>query len=192
MDGIEFAVAPVADEKGVLVFCGELRAVAKTNTCRGTRADIQYGWQSVGIEGWIFAGAITPAEVAAGGDETDTCRSIPGGIEVPFHVRVVGEQIAVLVVGGIVLITETDTEQPPVLTIGRDMVDRASRPQDAFHKAFAIWQPRQQVIVAPHPRNLGTGVLQELGLIAAHDGELLAIRMKQNSMRAMFPSSSFE
>src|SRR5207248_8123922 len=102
MHGVELAVAPVVDVKGLLIFGRELGAVAERYAGRRAGADVNRGGQTIRIIRRPFAGAIAPAELGSAGAEANPRRPIPGSIEIPFHVSVVREQVAVAVEGRVV------------------------------------------------------------------------------------------
>ena len=96
MDGVEHAVAPVVDEVSSLVLGGKLGAVAERDAGGRAGADVDDRREAVDVIGGPFAGAAAPAELAAAGQRGSTrVGRVPRRAHVPFHVGIVGEQLAV-------------------------------------------------------------------------------------------------
>ena len=102
---------------GFLVFVGKLRAETGDHAHGRARADAIGAGQAVRIPLRPFAGAGAPAESSAAGDVVKTGGPIPRRAGVPFHIRIVGEQVAVDGKGEIVSIAETHGDGLPVFAI---------------------------------------------------------------------------
>ncbi len=73
-----------------------------------------------------FAGAGAPAEVGPGGAMIDASGAIPGGADVPFHIGIVGEEVASGVEGDVELIAKAVAEELDVGAIGIHGSDEAA------------------------------------------------------------------
>src|SRR5438309_1511325 len=85
-----------------------------------------------------FDGAVAPAELGPARHLTDARRAIPGRVDVPLHVGVVGEQLAVPVVRRVVLVAEAVGDEFPLLAVGIDVVDAPAGGEDAGHEPVAV------------------------------------------------------
>ena len=100
-------------KKRLLILRRELRPVAEADAGRRAGADVDDRRQAVGVVGRPLAGAVAPAELAAAGRQADARRPVPRRVDVPLHVGVVGEQVAVAVEGGVVLVAVADAAAAP-------------------------------------------------------------------------------
>jgi hypothetical protein len=95
VDGPHGAVGPIVDVDGVLVFRGEFRAGASDDAGGAAGADVERGGQRVGVVVRPFAAAAAPAVVGTADAVIHAGGAIPGAADVPLHVGVVGEELAV-------------------------------------------------------------------------------------------------
>ena len=192
MYGVHLAVAPIANEHRLLILRRELGPGAEGHARRGTRPDVADSRQVIHVVRRVLAGAVAPAELAAAGHLAHARRPVPRRVEVVLHVGVVSEQVALRVVGRVVLIAEADAEKLPLLTVRRDVVNAPARSHHPDHEPFAVRQSRQQVILAPMRRDFGRVVLHHLRLVAADDREPLAVGVLHHRVRAVFAGAGFE
>ncbi len=129
--GVHRAEGPVAAEECLLILRGELRAVAELHADRRTGADVFHWRKAIDVVRRPFAGAAAPAELAAADGVTNARRSIPRRAHVPFHVGVVGEQLALGVEGHVISVAVAAADHLPRLAFGIGLGDPAARRQDA-------------------------------------------------------------
>ena len=186
MHRVEFAPAPIEHEERALILGGKLRAVAKHCARGRPRADVERGWQVVGVKLGPLAGSIAPAKLRAAHDMVDARGAIPRRIEVILHVRVVGEKLAVAIDRRVEDIAEAGGEGLELFPIRRHAIDDAAGPHDIAHEAATVRHPRQQMILAPDRRHLRTArELSRLRPIAADEIQRFAIRRGQHRVDAM-------
>ena len=70
--------------------------------------------------------AAAPAKLRPANHVIDSCESIPGRVDIPFHVRVISERFALAMKSGIELVPEADGDEFPVLSIGINARDPAA------------------------------------------------------------------
>ena len=95
MNREDAAVSPVERINGALILRRKFRARSTRHASRRAGTDFEHGRQVVFVIRRRIARAAAPAEVAAAHDVADARGPIPRQAHVPFHVRVVGEEIAV-------------------------------------------------------------------------------------------------
>ena len=149
VDGIHRAERPVADVEGLLVLRWELRAEAERHAHGRTRPDVHEGRQAVWERRLPLAGAAPPAEVAAARGVVDTGGPVPRRAEVPFHVGVVDEHLAVGVEGEVVRIAVAGGPDFPCLavTVGAD--DIAAGCEDPHGMPVGIPHPGNDLVFVP-------------------------------------------
>jgi hypothetical protein len=123
---VQLSIAPVAQIESILILVGKLRAVAKHYARRRARPDVGDRRQAVDVIRGPFARAIAIAKVAAAYRVQDARGAIPRQVDVPLHVRVVGEQLAVAIEGDIERIAIAHRDQIPFLAVGADAADVAA------------------------------------------------------------------
>src|SRR5262249_2019815 len=131
VQGVELAVAPVAQVEGLLVLRREPRAVAEAHPRRRARADVHDGRQALGVVDRPDPRAGAPAELAAGGDVADAGGAIPGRVHVPLHVGVEGEQLAGAIERRVELVAVADRGQLPGLALRVGPAEVTARRVDA-------------------------------------------------------------
>ena len=136
MDGVEFAVGPVTGKKRILIPGRELGSIAKTNSSRGTGADVDHGPEGVSAVVGEFAGTGAPAVVSTVDDMVDSGGTIPGGIQIPFHIGVVSEHLSLAVQGRVVLVAEAGGDHVPGFALGIDSCHVAQWGFGATHKVL--------------------------------------------------------
>ena len=116
----------------------------------------------------------------------DPGRAVPRCVHVPFHVRVISEKFTLAVDRGVILVAESGGHDFPSLAFGIDLGNVSERSFRSFHE---VLQRGKQLIFGPKLGNPRMGVpLGQLGLVAHHDVEVLAIGCRQNRMGAVFAS----
>ena len=91
MDGIHFAVTPIANKKRFLILRRKLGTVAKGYSCGGTWPDIYDCGKAVCIVNRPFPRTISPAKLGPASDMANSCRAIPRSVEIPFHISIVSK-----------------------------------------------------------------------------------------------------
>ncbi len=116
----------------------------------------------------------------------DPRRSVPGRVHVPLHVGVVGKELAFAIDRGVVLVAESRGQDLPGLALGIDLGDVPKRGLGPFHE---VLQGGKQLVLRPNFRNPRMGVvLGQLGLVAHHDVEVLAVWGREDGVGAMLAS----
>ena len=149
MDGVDHTVTPVADEQRALILRGEFCTGPEGDSRRRPLADINDSAQTVRIICRPFSSPGTPPEFRTAGHMIHTRRSIPWRTDVPFHICVVSEKFAVWIECNVVLIAKSAGDQLPVLTIGADLSNPATRSQDADCMTSGIPHAWQQLVFIP-------------------------------------------
>ena len=173
MNGVHRSEGPVADIQRLLVLRREPRAVPKLDTHGGARADVHQRGQAVEVVGGPLARPAPPAKLTAAGGVHHPRGAIPRRAEVPLHVGVVGEQLAIGVERHVVLVAIARRENLPRLPLGVGLGDPAPRGQDARGMTVRVPLPGEQQVFVPvgrqpagHPRR-GLGP-QRFGAGSAH------------------------
>ena len=112
--------------------------------------------------------------------------TIPGSPNVPFHIGVVGENVAVDVERKIVLVPVAVAEHLKVLTVRIDLCDVTARRENSLGVSIGIPEAREQVIF--RPRFLAAHMVDDFrrfGVIARVEVDRLSIRRKLQAVRAM-------
>ena len=207
VDRVHRAERPVADEEGLLIFGGELRAVAEGGADRRAGADVDERREAVGQRRRPLAGTGTPAELAATRGMVDARRPIPRRPEIPLHVGVVDEHLAVGVEGEVVGIAVAAGPDFPLLAIGIGADDIAPRREDPDGMPPGVPEARDEEIFVPVGRQpargfggkldtalVGADATERLrlgdifhgerreGVVAADDEQLLAIGGEADGM----------
>src|SRR5262249_9456561 len=82
-------------------------------------------------------------------------------------------------------------EQLPLFAVGIDLVNAASRPQDAGHEAVPVGHARQQMVFAPEPWHPRTGQrAHHSRLVPAHDIDGLAVAGEQDGVGAVLAAAA--
>ena len=106
----------------------------------------------------------------------DACRTIPRGVEVVLHVRVVSEELAVLIHGAAVDITEARGEDLELFPVWSEAVDDAAGGEHVAVVSAAIGHAGQEMVITPHRRyrRVGRGFRLH-GVIARDEVEGFAV-----------------
>ena len=186
VDGVERGEGPIAGEERALVGGGELSARAHRRSRRGARTHVDQRGLHVERRERVIAGARAPTQLAAGRAQVDTRRAVPRGAHVPFHIRIVGEDIAVGGHGAIVRIAETRRHADPILTVLIHAGDPAADGLDAGRVAVGIFKLLQQIVLVVMLGGCARlFVVGQLGVVAA-DHEDGAIAVEHQLVRAVF------
>ena len=184
--GIDFAPTPVEDVKGVLVFGREFRSVAEGRAGRRTGADVDGRGQIVRVELGIFSGAVAPAEFTAADDVVHAGGAIPGSVEIVFHVRVVGEELAGVIDRSVVDVAEARGDAGEMFSVPRDTVDDAAGGENVAVVAASIGHAGKKVIFAPDRRDGRGGIsLGRDRVIAADEVEIVAAGHRHDGVNAV-------
>ena len=168
--GVEFSVGPVGDEEGFLIPGGKLRTGSKDNSGGRAGSDVGDGPEAVAVIVRPLHGAIAPAEFGTTDDVVDAGRAVPGSVEVPLHVGVVGEEFAVTVKIDVVLVAESGGDDFPGLAVGVGLADPAAGGEGAFHEAPPV-DAGKEVVLAPDFRDPAGLVFGKFRLVSARDVE---------------------
>ena len=185
--GIELTIAPVTDVEGLLVLGREFGTIAKADAGGRAWTDVYHGRQAVGIVDGPLAGSIAPAKFSPADHVAHAGGAVPGRVQIPFHVGVKSEQLALAIEGGIVFIAKTRGDDLPVLAIRVSLGNPAPRRENALHEATTI-DPRQQLVLLPDRWHPGNIILRQCRLIAHHHINRFALGPQHHGVRSMFPS----
>ena len=75
--------------------------------------------------------------------------AIPRRVQIPFHVRIVREELTIPIERGVKFISKTDGNQFPVRAFRIDFGDPATWAEYPFHETVAIPHAGQEMIFAP-------------------------------------------
>lgn len=191
VDGIHGAVGPVVDEEGALVFRGELGAGAEGDAGGAAEADVDDGGEAVGVVAGPLAGAAAPAELGAAGAVVHAGGAIPGGADVPLHVGVVAEELALGAEGDVELVAEAGAEELEVFAIGIHGADVAAGGEAAAGVAVGIPEAGQELILTPLPTGGAGGIeiLGEVGVVAAVEEDACAIGADGHGVEAVLATA---
>ena len=185
MQGIELAVAPVAEVQGLLVLDRELRPIAEGHARRRAGPDVDDRRQAIDRISGPLAGAVAIAELGPAGDMQHARGPIPGRIDVPLHVRVIREQLAVAIEGEVERVAIAHRDELPVLPVRAHAADVAAGSLLARHEAASIDHPRQEVVFSPDLGHKRAGDLGQVRGVAGDDIEGPAIRRQDHAVRAV-------
>ena len=93
--GVNFPPTPIEEVDCLLILVGKLCSVPKGHTGGRSRAYVDHGRQGVRIKFWSLAGSVPPAIHRTACDVTDPGGPVPWGVDIVFHVSVVGEELAI-------------------------------------------------------------------------------------------------
>ena len=175
---VERGEGPVTREERALIGSGELGAGAHGGAGRAARTDVDECGLHVERGEGVVAGTGAPAELAARSAEVDAGRAIPRRAHVPFHVGVVGEDIAVGSDGAVVRIAEASGHADPILAILIHARDPTADGLDAGGMTVGVFVFLQEVVlvIALH-RRAGLLVVGQLGMVTAdHEDRAIAIQ----------------
>jgi hypothetical protein len=111
----------------------------------------------------------------------DAGGTVPGSVDVVFHVGVVGEELAILVEVAAVNVTVTGSVEFEFLAVARDAVNDAAGSEAVAVVAAAIRHAREEVIVCP---DLGDGravgsagdeTVADLSVVAGDEVEVFSV-----------------
>ena len=180
---VEFAVAPVAREKRFLILRREFRSVAEADAGRRAWPDIDNRRQTVFVVDGELSAAASPAELGSADRVADSRRAVPGQVEIPLHVGVVGKQLAVRVERSVELVSKTGRHQLPVFAFWIDAADEAAGSPRASHEAAL--NSREEIVLIPVSRNSRRRDFCHLRPVSADYDERFSIRVRQHGMRSM-------
>ena len=102
LHGVDLSPRPVADEQRSLEPLRKHDVVVRYHARRRAGTDVERRRQAVEVGLGPFGPAAPPAQLGTHGNVVDPRRPIPGRADVPFHVGIVGKQLAVRVEGHVV------------------------------------------------------------------------------------------
>ncbi|MBL9185911.1 MAG: hypothetical protein JNK23_00390 [Opitutaceae bacterium] len=113
--------------------------------------------------------------VAAVAGVVDARGDMPGRVLVPLHVGVVGEELAVLVEGHVVLVAETDREEFDRFAVAIGAGDVAAGGVFVAGMAAGIPHTREEAVLAPGDNAGPLHRLGEIGVVAVGEVDRLAV-----------------
>ena len=185
MHGVKFSPTPIEAEERLLIFRGELRAVAEGHAGGRAGADVEHGAEVVGVPFGAFARTVAPAVFGAAGREAHTGGAIPRRVEIVFHVGVVGEQFAVVIDRRVENVAVTGGMRREIFSVERHAINDAAGSEHFAHETTAIRHPREDVILAPHERDFRGAERGGLGAVAGDEEERLAIGRGHDRVNAV-------
>ena len=114
-------------EHPIVVFGRELMGLVKRHPGRASPSHVEDRRQAIEVIGRPLARAVPPAELGSQRAVNDTNRAIPGKPDVPFHVAVEREELAIAIEGEVILVAESGDDPPPGLAFVVAAVDLAAR-----------------------------------------------------------------
>ena len=190
MHGVQLSVGPIADEKGILILCGKFGSVPEAYAGGGTGTHVNHGAKGITAIIHEFTGTRAPPELGSVDDVVYPRGAVPGGVHVPFHIRIIGEDFSFPVDCGVVLVAESGGKHFPGFPLGIDLGNMSEWSLGAFHEILQGWK---ELVFGPQFRDSGMAViLRQLGLVAHHHVEVLAIRSKQDRVRTVLSSGCGE
>ena len=106
----------------------------------------------------------------------DAGGAIPGGADVPFHVGVVGEEVASGIEGDVELVAEAVAEEFEVGAVGVHGADVTAGGEDAAGVAVGVPHAGEEVVFGPEGG--GAGAVDaggEVGVVAAVEVDAFAV-----------------
>ena len=116
----------------------------------------------------------------------DTGGAIPGSSDVPFHVGIVYEELAVAVQGEVNRVAVAHVEDFPFLTVGADFQDPT--PGGLASSVVSIGIVLQKVVVLPVITNAGLLILRQAGHVSRYDVEAFAVGRDYDGVWSVFPA----
>ena len=118
------------------------------------------------------------------------CGAIPGAADVPLHVGVVGEELALVVEGDVELVAETVAEEFHVFAIGLHAANEAAGGEFASGVAVRIPQAREDMVFVPNFRGAaGAEFLGQIGVVAAIEVDAFAIGADDHAVQAVLAAA---
>ncbi len=184
---------PVAHEKRVTVLVAQPPAVVKHHAGRRAAADIDRRRQAVDVILRPLRPAAPPAELGPGHQVVDPRRPVPGQRDVPLHVRVVREQLAVAIERTVVGVAKAPHEQLDEAAVGVGPHDRAAGRLDARGVAVGVFVLRRdQLAVVEMMVRAGGGQRRLDEGVVADDDVNEAVRAEHRRMRPMLAHAALE
>ena len=107
IDGQDPSLRPVADQEAVVILRRELVCLVESHSGGTSSPDVDGAREAVEVIRRPLARAVPPAELRADRAVIDAYRAIPGEADVPFHVAVEREELAIGVEGEVILVAES-------------------------------------------------------------------------------------
>ena len=186
VNGVERGVSPIAGEERMLIGGGEFSACAHRATRRAAWADVDQRRLHIEFGDRVIAGARAPAELASRRAEVDAGRAIPRRPHVPFHIRVVRENIAVWGDCAVIRIAETGRHANPVFPVFIHAGNPASDGLDANGVAIGVLEFLQQIVfVVMFGGGSDNFVVGKFRVVTAEDQDG-AVAVENELVRAVF------
>src|ERR1051326_5291186 len=189
MEGVEDTVGPIESVQGLLVLGRKLGVGAELHARGRAEADVDGGREAVGIILGPFAAAVAPAKLAAADAMADARGAVPGRADVPLHVGVPGEQLAVGIEVEIERIAEAAADKLPVLGVGVELGDPAARGHDVAREIVAVRHTRHEMVFPPALDDAAGVDVRKLREVTADDVQRLAVWTEADGMRAMLTAA---
>ena len=116
MDGIDDSKTPIKSIQGLFVFTWKIGLCSKHDIGRGTLTNINRGRQVVRVVGRPLGVACPPTIFRSTGQVRNTRRTVPRHSKIPFHIRIVTENIPHFIVVKIKGVSVSRRNQLPILS----------------------------------------------------------------------------
>src|SRR5690606_13928935 len=107
-------------------------------------------WQVVRVNWRPLGVTCSPAKFCSARHVIDASRAIPRHSEIPFHIRVVGEDVSYFVVVKIKCVSETGADQLPVSSLRIDSCDPSTWCHSVVGVTSWIFDQWEKIIFLPH------------------------------------------
>ncbi len=190
VDGVDVAIAPVADEQRILILLGEFGSVAETNPGWRSWSDIDRTAKRIGIVGRPLSGSVSPTELGSADHMIDSRRAIPRCSDIPFHIGVIGKQFAFAIERDVVLVPEPGCDQFHIARIRVDRKNESARSHPISIVPASIRHSTKQVIFAPVTRHSTAGDIRwQVGVVAGTHQDPFAIGRQNHGVRSMLAAA---
>ena len=166
---------------------GKFRVGPGDHTGGATGADVDHRAHRIGKVFAPLLGGRTPAAFTTGNTMVDASGPIPGSTDIPFHIRVVNEELTIAVQGEVNRVTVAHVHNLTFLAVRAHFHDPSAWSLTSFVVPIGI--VLQKVIVFPVVPNAGLLVFRGGGVVARYDVKIFPVRRDNNGVRAMFASS---
>ena len=174
----------------MLILRGEFRAGAGDDAGGAAGADVERGGQVVRVVVRPFAAAAAPAVVGTADAVIHAGGAIPWAADVPLHVGIVGEELALIIEADIELVAEAVAEEFEAGAIGVHAANVAAGGEDAAGVAICIPQAREDVVFIPNFRRTAVGeAFGEFGVVAAVEVDAFAIGADDHAVQAVLAAA---
>ena len=183
------AISPIANIKGLLIFCGEFRTCSKDDTGRTTDADRRRLRQAIRVVLRPLGTPFPEAVVSTTDRMEHMDRTIPRAPPIPFHVAVEAKQFSIGIKTNVIRVSLTRGIQFGILPIQIDASHKATGGLPPRTKTVAIFGSLQcQVVAIVAVRRGRCQVFGDIHEIPTDDVQH-SVWPQDNPMRTMFAGS---